>query len=62
MFAGADTEYIESPSNGELTVEEQAAQETELSDATLEAVAGGGEGHRKFYPLAELFRMITGIR
>lgn len=37
-----------------------AADGTELSDATLDGVAGGSQ--QRFYPLAELFRMITGIR
>ncbi|HRN87442.1 hypothetical protein [Hyphomicrobium sp.] len=32
----------------------------ELSDASLQSVAGGAP--QRFYPLAELFRMVTGIR
>lgn len=32
----------------------------DLSDASLDAVSGGAP--QRFYPLAELFRMVTGLR
>ena len=37
-----------------------AGEGVALSDASLDAVAGGAP--QRFYPLAELFRMVTGMR
>ncbi|AHB50100.1 hypothetical protein W911_08105 [Hyphomicrobium nitrativorans NL23] len=38
----------------------RAGHQAELSDESLDAVAGGAP--QRFYPLAELFRMVTGQR
>lgn len=38
----------------------EARDGADLSDGALDAVAGGAQ--QRFYPLAELFRVVTGLR